>query len=139
MPQGFNEIMAKIMPIILQVELEKQRQDRYLKNQLTEYEAYGETQRKLKEQELSNDIIGQLARTGTEWSKGQPYSMSAFVEGLRGLLAPNLLASLPVVQQQPPATLKLTEEARAALVRILAAQARRVEPDPADLTGKSVV
>lgn len=133
MPQGFNAAMAKIMPIILQVEMEKQRQKLYLENQLKEYAAYGETQKKLKEQELSNTLVGEIGRTGGDWAKNQPYSMNALVEGLRGLLTPELMRSLPIVQQQPPAALGLAEQAKAALVRILSSQARRVEPDPADL------
>jgi hypothetical protein len=133
MPQGFHEAMAKIMPIILQVELEKQRQDRYLKNQLAEYTAYEQTQSRLKQQELANSIIGELTRTGGGWAKNQPYSMNALVEGLRGLLTPELMSSLPIVQKQPPAAPGLTEEAFVALRKILSAQALRVAPDPADL------
>lgn len=132
MPQGFHEAMAKIMPIILQVEMEKQRQKLYLENQLKEYAAYGETEKKLKEQELSNSLIGEIARTGGGWAKGQPFSASALVESLRGILTPELMGSLPIAQQPQPA-LGLAEAARAALVRILSAQAKRVEPDPADL------
>jgi hypothetical protein len=130
--QRFHEAMAKIMPIILQVEMEKQRQKLYLENQLKEYTAYGETQKKLKEQELANSIIQEIARTGGGWAKGQPFSASALVESLRGILTPELMGSLPIAQQPQPA-LGLAEAARAALVRILSAQAKRVAPDPADL------
>lgn len=132
-PQRFHEAMAKIMPIILQVEMEKQRQDRYLQNQLKEYAAYEASQKRLKEQELLNQMVTQLGRSAGTWSEQQPFSPSTMLESLRGILTPELMAKMPFVTQQPEGQLAKTEAARPALVRILSAQARRIAPDPADL------
>lgn len=130
--QGFHEAMSKIMPIILQVELEKQRQSRYLKNQLEEYAAYEASQSRLHQQELANSLVGEGARVAGGFAKGQPFSPTTFVEQLRGILTPEAMGALPFAAPQPTVVDKI-EAARPALVRIFAAQARRIPPDPADL------
>jgi len=130
--QRFHEAMAKIIPIILQVELEKQRQKRYLENNLAEYAAYEASRKRLQEQASADDIVQEVVRSAGGWARNQPFSPSTMTESLRGVLTPELMARLPL-QGQAPAMADKTEAARPALVRILAAQAQRRPPDPRDL------
>jgi len=81
---NLNKMMNKLMPMILQQEMEKQRMREqaqlYLSNRLTEYEAYDKNQRALMELGFDKDVAKEILRVIGKQSETQPYPEYSAIE-----------------------------------------------------------
>ncbi len=92
----FHKFMNQFLPMLIQQQQEKKRQDMYLQNALTKYEAFGEQQGKIQDRSRRNNIISAIIGAAKGQSVDQPFPMEFLIKQLEGQLPQEDMGTLNV-------------------------------------------
>jgi hypothetical protein len=111
---GLNRFMNEYIPMLVNVKNQRDQARMWLENQLKEYEAYGQEQRKTLAQSAINNIYETIAGLTKEQFKDRPAGELSALDYLKAVLPPKLTGDINI----PAGSQQTQEELNQALINM---------------------